>query len=171
VAFAVHLDPAAVVLATSGEVVAFEALGAAWQRACARLGERMPTVRRSWSLVSSGHALGSSPAMPRSRPQHGTTDVARPLRSARPSSSTCPTEANSFPSCNGLGAFYVNAIRQSEHRIRRGYSSNYRDPSTHECRGRTTSLEARLRRSVAANRAALHRPRRGAGDVRRAAHR
>jgi hypothetical protein len=64
VAFAVHLDPVAVLLATSGEVAALEALGAAWQRASARLGDRVPAVWRFWSLISGGRALGTNRSPP-----------------------------------------------------------------------------------------------------------
>jgi hypothetical protein len=68
VAFAVRLDPAAVLLAANGESAALEALGAAWQRARARFGDRVPVVWRFWSLISGGQALGtnrSPPATPR----------------------------------------------------------------------------------------------------------
>jgi hypothetical protein len=40
VAVAVHLDPAAVLMTTVAEATALEALGAAWQRARTRFGER-----------------------------------------------------------------------------------------------------------------------------------
>ena len=67
VALAVYLDPAAVLLATAGEATALEALGAAWQRARARFGERVPTVWRFWSLISGGQALGTNRSPPATR--------------------------------------------------------------------------------------------------------
>jgi len=67
VALAVHLDPAAVLLATAGEATALEALGAAWQRAHARFGERVPSVWRFWSLISGGQALGTNRSPPATR--------------------------------------------------------------------------------------------------------
>jgi len=64
VAFAVHLDPVAVLLATNGESAALEALGAAWQRARARFGDLVPVVWRFWSLISGGQALGTNRSPP-----------------------------------------------------------------------------------------------------------
>jgi hypothetical protein len=64
VAFAVHLDPVAVLLATSGEPAALEALGVAWRRASARFGDRVPAVWRFWSLISGGQALGTNRSPP-----------------------------------------------------------------------------------------------------------
>jgi hypothetical protein len=64
VAVAVYLDPAAVVLSTGGEAAALEALGAAWQRARTRFGERVPAVWRFWSLISGGQALGTNRSPP-----------------------------------------------------------------------------------------------------------
>ena len=53
VALAVRLDPAAVLLsATHHETAALESLGAAWQRARTRFGQRMPKLWRFWSLSS-----------------------------------------------------------------------------------------------------------------------
>src|SRR5437667_9726302 len=52
VALAVHLDPAAVLFMTAGEAAALEALAAAWQRARARFGERVPSAWRFWNLIS-----------------------------------------------------------------------------------------------------------------------
>lgn len=68
VAVAVHLDPAPVLLSAAGhEIVALEALGAAWDRARRRLAGRTPELWRFWSLISGGHALGTnrSPPYPR----------------------------------------------------------------------------------------------------------
>jgi hypothetical protein len=67
VAVAVYLDPAAVVLSTDGEAAALEALGAAWQRARTRFGERVPAVWRFWSLISGGKALGTNRSPPFAR--------------------------------------------------------------------------------------------------------
>jgi len=67
VAVAVYLDPAAVVLSTDGEAAALEALGAAWQRARTRFGERIPAVWRFWSLISGGQALGTNRSPPFAR--------------------------------------------------------------------------------------------------------
>jgi hypothetical protein len=64
VAVAVHLDPAAVMLSTDGEAAALEALGATWQRARTRFGERVPAVWRFWSLISGGQALGTNRSPP-----------------------------------------------------------------------------------------------------------
>jgi hypothetical protein len=64
VAVAVHLDPAAVVVTSDGEVAALEALGAAWQRTRTRFGERVPGVWRFWSLISGGKALGTNRSPP-----------------------------------------------------------------------------------------------------------
>jgi hypothetical protein len=64
VAFAVHLDPAPVLLATNGESAALEVLGAAWQRARARFGDRVPAIWRFWSLISGGQALGTNRSPP-----------------------------------------------------------------------------------------------------------
>ena len=64
VAVAVHLDPAAVLLTGDGEATALEALGAAWQRARTRFGERVPAVWRWWSLISGGKALGTNRSPP-----------------------------------------------------------------------------------------------------------
>ena len=64
VAVAVQLDPAAVVLSNDGEAAALEALGAAWQRARTRFGERVPAMWRFWSLISGGQALGTNRSPP-----------------------------------------------------------------------------------------------------------
>jgi transposase-like protein len=68
VAVAVRLDPAPVLLSgTDHERVALEAVGAAWQRARTRFGQRVPELWRFWSLISGGGALGTnrSPPYPR----------------------------------------------------------------------------------------------------------
>ena len=67
VAVAVYLDPAAVMLSTDGEAAALEVLGAAWQRARTRFGERVPAVWRFWSLISGGKALGTNRSPPFAR--------------------------------------------------------------------------------------------------------
>ena len=64
VAVAVYLDPTAVLLSNDGEAAALEALGAAWQRARTRSGERVPTVWRFSSLISGGKALGTNRSPP-----------------------------------------------------------------------------------------------------------
>jgi len=67
VALAVGLNPAPVLLTTNGEVAAIEALGATWQRAYARFGQRTPAVWRLWSLVIGGQALGTNRSPPATR--------------------------------------------------------------------------------------------------------
>ena len=67
VAVAVHLDSVAVVLTTDGETAALEALGAAWQRARTRFGDRVPAMWRFWSLMSGGQALGTNRSPPATR--------------------------------------------------------------------------------------------------------
>ena len=64
VAVAVQLDPAPVLLASQGETAVLEALGATWQRARTRFGERGPAMWRFWSLISGGHALGTNRSPP-----------------------------------------------------------------------------------------------------------
>lgn len=65
VALAVHLDPEAVLLSASDhETVALEGLGAAWQRARTRFGDRVPGLWRFWSLISGGHALRTNRSPP-----------------------------------------------------------------------------------------------------------
>jgi hypothetical protein len=64
VAVAVQLDPTPVLLAGQGETAVLEALGATWQRAQQRFGERTPAVWRFWSLISGGHALGTNRSPP-----------------------------------------------------------------------------------------------------------
>jgi transposase-like protein len=65
VAVAVRLDPAPVLLSGAGdERVAFEALGASWQRTHTRFGERTPDLWRFWSLISGGRALGTNRSPP-----------------------------------------------------------------------------------------------------------
>jgi hypothetical protein len=68
VALAVQLDPAPVLLsAMEHESAALEVVGAAWQRARTRFGERVPELWRWWSVISGGKALGTnrSPPYPR----------------------------------------------------------------------------------------------------------
>ena len=67
VAVAVQLDPATVLLTTDGVAAALEALGAAWQRARTRFGERLPALWRFWSLISGGQALGTNRGPPATR--------------------------------------------------------------------------------------------------------
>ena len=67
VAVAVQLDPAPVLLASEGETAVLEALGATWQRAQKRFGERAPGAWRLWSLISGGHALGTNRSPPATR--------------------------------------------------------------------------------------------------------
>jgi uncharacterized protein DUF6431 len=65
VALAVQLDPAPVPLSEANhERLALEALGATWQRARRRFGERVPGVWRFWSLISGGRALGTNRSPP-----------------------------------------------------------------------------------------------------------
>jgi hypothetical protein len=68
VALAVRLDPAAVLLAANGRAAALETLGAAWQRAHERFGDRVPAVWRFWSLISGGQALGTNRSPPATEP-------------------------------------------------------------------------------------------------------
>jgi transposase-like protein len=68
VALAVHVDPAPVLLSgTDHERAALEALGANWQRARSRFGERVPGLWRLWSLISGGRALGTNRSPPFAR--------------------------------------------------------------------------------------------------------
>jgi Domain of unknown function (DUF6431) len=67
VAIAVHLDPAAVLLACDGEPAATQALSAAGQRAHQRFGECIPRVWRFWSRISGGQALGTNRSPPATR--------------------------------------------------------------------------------------------------------
>jgi hypothetical protein len=67
VAIAVQLDPTAVLLDGTGETAALQALGAAWQRARRRFGERIPGLWRFWSLISGGQALGTNRSPPATR--------------------------------------------------------------------------------------------------------
>ena len=68
VALAVRLDPAPVLVsATNHERTALEALGANWQRARSRFGERVPGLWRLWSLISGGRALGTNRSPPFAR--------------------------------------------------------------------------------------------------------
>ena len=72
VALAVRLDPASVLLSgRDHERTALEALGASWQRARTRFGERVPELWRCWSLISGGRALGTN----RSPPYAGRTGM------------------------------------------------------------------------------------------------
>jgi hypothetical protein len=65
VAVAVRLDQAPVLLSgAENERVAFEALGASWQRAHARFGGRIPELWRFLSLISGGRALGTNRCPP-----------------------------------------------------------------------------------------------------------
>jgi transposase-like protein len=65
VALAVRLDPAPVLLSeTDHERTALEALGASWQRARMRFGQRVPELWRCWSLISGGRALGTNRSPP-----------------------------------------------------------------------------------------------------------
>ncbi len=67
VAVAVHLDSAAVLLDGDGESAAIQALGAAWQRARRRFGDRIPRLWRFWSLISGGQALRTNRSPPATR--------------------------------------------------------------------------------------------------------
>jgi hypothetical protein len=67
VAVAVHLDPAAVLLEGDSDTAAIQALGAGWQRARRRFGERIPRPWRFWSLISGGHALATNRSPPATR--------------------------------------------------------------------------------------------------------
>jgi len=66
-AIAVQLDGAAVLMDGDGETAAIQALGAAWQRARQRFGDRLPRVWRFWSLISGGQALGTNRSPPATR--------------------------------------------------------------------------------------------------------
>ena len=63
-ALAVTLDGNHVMLSTTGERAALEALGAAWQRAEVRFGERVGRVWAFWSRISSGQGLGANTTSP-----------------------------------------------------------------------------------------------------------
>jgi hypothetical protein len=68
VGLAVHLDLAPVLLsAANNEKVGLEALGAAWQRARRRFGDRIPRLWRFWSLISGGQVLGTNRSPPATR--------------------------------------------------------------------------------------------------------
>lgn len=67
VALAVHLNPAAVLLDGDGDTAAVQALGAAWQRARRRFGERIPRLWRFRSLISGGQALATNRSPPATR--------------------------------------------------------------------------------------------------------
>jgi len=65
VAVAVHLDTVSVLLSAAGhETVALVTLGAVWDRARRRFGERTRELWRFWSFTSGGHALGPREARP-----------------------------------------------------------------------------------------------------------
>jgi hypothetical protein len=63
-ALAVSIDGTAVMLSTTGERAALEALGAVWQRAHLRFGERVGQVWAFWSRITSGQALGTNTTSP-----------------------------------------------------------------------------------------------------------
>jgi hypothetical protein len=63
-ALAVLLDGTAVLLNTTDERAALDALVVAWQRAQVRFGERVGRVWAFWSRISSGHALGTNTTSP-----------------------------------------------------------------------------------------------------------
>lgn len=69
VTLAVQLDPAPVLLSGTEdhERAALEALGATWQRARSRFGERVPGLWRFWGLISGGRALGTNRSPPFAR--------------------------------------------------------------------------------------------------------
>jgi hypothetical protein len=67
VAIAVHLDPSAVLVEGDGETAAIQALGAAWQRARQRFGDRIPRMWRFWNLISGGQALANNRSPPATR--------------------------------------------------------------------------------------------------------
>ena len=63
-ALAVALDGTPVVLATSGERAAVDALQMVWQRANVRFGEAVGDLWRFWSRISGGQALGTNMTSP-----------------------------------------------------------------------------------------------------------
>jgi len=63
-ALAVSLDGTAVMLNTTGERAALEALEVAWQRARFRFGERVGRAWAFWSRMSGGQALGTNTSSP-----------------------------------------------------------------------------------------------------------
>ncbi len=63
-ALAVSLDGTAVMLNTTGERAAIDALGVAWQRAQVRFGEQVGAIWAFWSRISSGQALGTNTTSP-----------------------------------------------------------------------------------------------------------
>ncbi len=63
-AMAVSFDGTVVMVHSTGEAAALEALVAAWQRAQARFGERVGRVWAFWTRISSGQALGTNTTSP-----------------------------------------------------------------------------------------------------------
>lgn len=64
VALAVHVDPTPVLLEGDAETTAIQALGATWQRARGRFGDRVPRLLRFWNLISGDQALGTNRSPP-----------------------------------------------------------------------------------------------------------
>ena len=63
-ALGVALDGAPVMLTTSGERAALDALQVAWQRAHVRFRQSVGDLWRFWSRISGGHALGTNTTSP-----------------------------------------------------------------------------------------------------------
>ena len=63
-ALAVSLDGTPVMLNTSGERAALDALSVAWRRAQARFGKGIGRIWAFWSRISSGQALGTNTTSP-----------------------------------------------------------------------------------------------------------
>src|SRR5689334_17831887 len=63
-ALGVALDGTAVMLATTGDRAAVEALQVAWQRAQIRFGAAVGKLWRFWSRISGGQALGTNTTSP-----------------------------------------------------------------------------------------------------------
>ena len=66
-ALAVSLDGTVVMLNTTGERAALEALGIAWQRVQARFGDRVGQMWAFWTRISGGQALGTNTTSPCAR--------------------------------------------------------------------------------------------------------
>jgi Domain of unknown function (DUF6431) len=64
ISLAVRLDGTPVVLATTGERGALDALQMAWQRAQLRFGDALGDLWRFWSRISGGQALGTNTTSP-----------------------------------------------------------------------------------------------------------
>jgi hypothetical protein len=83
-AVAVALDGTAVMLATTGERAALDALQVAWQRAHVRFGGSVGELWRFWSRISGGQALGTNTTSPWAGGIRSGLDGSTPFRRSRP---------------------------------------------------------------------------------------